>query len=336
MKILDLEKFRNNQGYIDLDSIKNKRLQPNIVGTKPKTWLLLDDGRVLFKETNPLSYEDLAHLFFAEFLEQCQLEHASYDLAILNGKRGVITPDFTKEGELLITGETLLALLKTTYEQNNIKQLVSNSIASVIEALRLINANENVINETTSTLIKGLVIDALLLETDRNPTNWSIKTDPQYFEFVKDPQNRSLLPFKQTVGKLKLAPIYDGSNIFGFNRNINDIQTKVKNIKDLSTIHSIIFNSKRSFFMNNETQNKSLIQELQFISQQYPDIIKDFIPKIINLSVDLAKDNIEAKTKKEIPFEMIVWMDIILKYNKDNILYAFQNILKEKGEERTR
>ncbi len=328
MKINDLENFRNSYGYLELDKIKDKRTQPNIVGVKPKTWLLLDDGRVLFKETNPISYEDIAHLFFAEFLEQCELEHATYDLAILNGKRGVITPDFTKEGELLITGETLLSLLKTTYDQNNINQTVSNSIGSIIEALRLINVDEKIINETKNTLIKGLIMDALLLETDRNPTNWSIKTEPKYFNFIKDPQNKSLTPFNHPINNFKLAPFYDGSNIFGLNRNVNDLQTKVRNIRDLSTIQSIILNSKRSFFMNNETQDQPLIEELKFISQHHPNIINDFIPKLMNLSVDLAKEKIEAKIKTQILVDIIIWIGIILKYNKENIIFACQDILK--------
>lgn len=334
MTISNLEELRNSNGYIDLDKIENKRMQQNIVGRKPKAWILLEDGRIMFKETYALSYEDLSQLFFAEFLEQCGLEHANYDLAIMNGKKGIITPDFTKEGELLLSGETLLNLLKTTYEQNNINQPVCNSVENIIEALRLINVNEETINETSDKLIRRLIIDAVLLETDRNSTNWSIKTTPQHFEFIKDPKNKHLLPLNETFTKLELAPVYDGSNIFGLNRSITDIQSKIKNIRDTGTIYSIISNSKRSFSMNSKTQDQPFIEELQYICQQYPDIIKDFIPKILDLSVDEAQFNIETKIKKEIPFEILIWMDKILKYNKENILYACKELLEEEKERR--
>jgi hypothetical protein len=329
MKLSDLEQFRNSNGYIDLDKIPNKVTQQNIIGRKPKAWILLDDTRILFKETNAYSYEDYSQLFFAEFLEQCGLEHADYDLAIFNGRKGVLSPDFSKEGEILISGKTLLDSLKTTYTENNIDKIVCNSVESIVDVLRLINIDEAIINTIRDNMIRTLIFDGTLLETDRNNTNWSIITSPFNFEFTKNPKNGILVPLNTQMTKVRMAPLSDGSNIFGLNRNVSDIQTKIKNIRDEGTIYSIIGNSKRALFTSSETMDQSFTQELQFVCDEYPHIIRDFIPKILSLSVDKANEKVEAKTKTETPFEILIWMDKILKYSKENVAFGCRSILDE-------
>ncbi len=304
MKTLEITQYRNENGYIDLDKIPNLVIQNNsikIEGRKPKQWIVFEDNKILFKETTPNSYEGYALLYFAEFLNQCGLEHAEYDLAILNNTMGVITPNFVKNNESLMSGESLFNLAKTIYYANGINSNLSNSVENIKEVLQLLNFEPSSIEKIVSQLIKLIIIDGLLLETDRNNTNYS---------FIIENNN------------IRLAPIYDGSNICGFNRSTNDIDSKIKNIKNFGTLHSIISNSKRSLFLDNITKEQIFIEEVRTIAKQYPQIIEEFLPKICNLNIDKATENIEKKIKNEVPHQAIIWINKILKYNTENILFA--------------
>lgn len=321
MKFFDLEELRNDEGFIDLDKINNivineyigdKKIK--IVGRRPKYWITLEDINILFKETTANSYEDYAHLFYSEFANQCGVEHAEYDRAIFRGRKGVITPNFLKKDEKLISGKVLLESAQQIYMENNMEKTPANSVEDAMDALTLFNFDIKLVREAITQLIKLDILDGVLLETDRNSTNWGIIT-------------RS--------SDVRIAPIYDGSNMCGLNRSISDINSKITSIRDLGTLQSLIFNSKRSFFLNKKTMEQPFLQEAQYICQKYPFIIENFIPKIFALNVDLAQKNIEEKIKSEIPYAVILWISKIIKYNLENLEYACGSVQPTISEEKT-
>ena len=111
MKFDDLQKMPRDNGYIILDEIHQKLYkQDELQGKNPNEWLLFEETRALFKEVPEGSFADYMELLIEELMKQGGLETAKYDLVILNGKRGVITPDFFKNGEALVLGKNFLGV----------------------------------------------------------------------------------------------------------------------------------------------------------------------------------------------------------------------------------
>ncbi len=77
-------------------------------GARNKFWF--NNYEYLFKETYSDSYEDYAELIASELANFLNISCASYDLAIYNGKKGVITKNFVNEddGNELISGTEII------------------------------------------------------------------------------------------------------------------------------------------------------------------------------------------------------------------------------------
>ena len=93
--------FGIQNGFIQKDEIEN-------TGARNKFWF--NNYGYLFKEIFEDSYEDFAELLSFEIAKELDIECASYDLAIYNGKNGVITKNFVNEeiGEELISGTEVI------------------------------------------------------------------------------------------------------------------------------------------------------------------------------------------------------------------------------------
>ena len=308
MVIEDLDKFRNGGGYIVLDNIPNPKIVLEKRGTRPKKWFVFENGKVLFKEALASSYIDYAQLFFEEFAKQSGLEVAHYDLAIYQGKKGVVSPDFLKENERLISFELFLKMGAMVAKETNANIKFNNTIEDIIKALSIQGFEDETLEKVLALLIQICLLDGLILETDRNSTNLSL--------LVKK-------------NKVEMSPFYDGSNSFGLNRSVSDIQSKVKNIRDVGTIHSIIMSAKRGLPLNNLTSDMTYMEEVEKLLALFPEITSAFIPVLLNINFDEALKNIEEKIGAEVPFECSIWVDKILKYNKENLKYVYDESFKK-------
>src|SRR5437773_9923530 len=83
------------------------------LGTKPKFWY--DGNKRLFKEIRPGTGEDWSEKVASELCGVLGVPHATYELAVWRGKRGVATETFVPEGARLVHGNELLAQLVPGY-----------------------------------------------------------------------------------------------------------------------------------------------------------------------------------------------------------------------------
>lgn len=108
--MFDIEKYREN-GEIKVDKILIDTPQEQhfeTLGARNKFWF--NDFTYLFKEIYTGTYEDYAEIIAAELADYLGLEHAEYDFATFNGKKGVVTKNFLNDdaGEVLITGKEII------------------------------------------------------------------------------------------------------------------------------------------------------------------------------------------------------------------------------------
>ena len=166
---------RNEQGFVILDD--SKEIQNNLInkGRKAKTWLSFEGNSYLFK-TDASNYEIWAELLSYELGKQCKLDMAEYDLGIYKGQYGVISKNFLNQDEFIMSGEVMLEFAQKIMYDNN-KDKVTNSIEDIIGLLKKLSAileNKYSNDKIVEPLIKMWAFDGLIMESDRNPSNWSI------------------------------------------------------------------------------------------------------------------------------------------------------------------
>ncbi|MFV0249684.1 MAG: hypothetical protein ACK5HP_01410 [Bacilli bacterium] len=277
----NLSDYRNSKGYIIIDELKDTELKLyDILGRKTKYKFNYNNKNYIFKEINQASFEDLSHVLYQELIEFWGLKSAEYDFAIYGGKRGVLTPNFLAQNEKLITGQSILNIINTTNRENSINEILTNNIADLTKAIKILNSEHNT-KDIIGSILQELVTDGVLLETDRNTTNWGYIVDYK---------------------KSKPSPFYDGSNIFGLNKSIVDIETKVKNIRDVSTMISYMNSLKRSLHFSKNTENLTFFEELNLIYDKSPAIIEELANKIIETDMESIFENLEKRTNFKIPY----------------------------------
>jgi hypothetical protein len=87
------------------------------MGSKPKFWFDHPEwGKCLFKAARPSSGEDWSEKLAEQLAEWLGLPHATYELALWRGERGIVTSRITSEAERLVHGNELLIELDPDYE----------------------------------------------------------------------------------------------------------------------------------------------------------------------------------------------------------------------------
>jgi len=194
----ELKEYKNEYGYINLDDIINDEteFEREVRGNpeRDKKWFNTSDGKVMFKANSGFNmYAQYSELICCELAKQVGLEAAEYDLAIHNVQLGVITKNFCKPGEEVLTINELIG-----EEQNGGRALDNIDIDFVFTALiqKLYDDgyDEKTADECILQLRKQMIFDIFVIETDRHTENLS-------FIIGKD----------EITGNptIRLAPMYD-------------------------------------------------------------------------------------------------------------------------------
>lgn len=211
----ELKKYKNEYGYINMDEImdENTNFEREVRGNpeRDKKWFSTADGRVMFKANSEFNkYSQYSELICCELAKQVGLEAAEYDLAMHNGQLGVITRNFCKPGEEVLTVNELIG------EEPNSEKSVDNIDISyvfegLIKKLHDDGYDEQMADECILQLKKQMLFDIFVMETDRHTENLS-------FIIGRD----------EVTGKpyIRLAPMYDTETALG----LDDINLMEENV----------------------------------------------------------------------------------------------------------
>ena len=299
---------RDTLGRIILDDYE--LMDYNIIGRKEKQWLSKNNQKYLFK-TNAINYEIYAEMIAAELAKQCGFETASYDLAIYQGKTGIVTPSFLNFGDIIINGENYLEGAKEIAAQNNIiLDFKENSIENILNAVALQDPNSDIFSILKS-LFQMFCFDLLILESDRNKTNWSMIRDIN--------------------GNLRVAPIYDCSTMARLN---TDVESLVKRIYSIDQIYNITDKINFSLKLTNNGSD-NYFEEFSKLCEMYPKDVKDIIEQIKKLDIDKAFSDIETRVNKdlndknfEIPIWIKIWCNKAIGTRQKELINLYNNNLK--------
>ncbi len=300
--------MRNKLGYLNVSDYTPKK-DLFVRGRKEKIWLEKDNELYLFK-TGGSFYESLAEVIASEFAKQCEIETAEYDLAEYNGKLGVITKNFLKKDEIIISGDVINEhVIKIMNENNlNFENYDKHSIESIVMALNLFTSN-HLTNKILSDLIKMWVIDGALMESDRNSTNWSL---------IKN----------YRTGDYRLAPIYDSSTIARLNNNVDSF---INNLYDDHIIYKLTNDIKEALSFDNENDEENFLSQFDRFCEKFPEYAELAMEAVNKINVDEVLENLENKLSDSeknhenvIPYKLGLWLRKSISFRVEDMKFIYK------------
>lgn len=208
-----LSYFSSGKVSINLDELmyyKKKFLDKSQKNGKRNKITLCNDN-LIYKEGKVNSYEAEAEVFSFQLMKKLEIEAAECYLSNYLGNKGIITKNFINENQLFYDGTHIIDLYLNYLEIGQLiyNEFIIHNIEEITEynnlddLLMIFENLEYLTGLNFCSLIDDLKkvysVDMLLLQSDRNSNNWGILYD-------------------KTTSKIKLAPLFDNSNIFGFNK----------------------------------------------------------------------------------------------------------------------
>ena len=159
------------------------------MGSKSKRWVKLPDDSQpwLFKlsreSAGVITGEHWAEKLAAEVAHLLGVSHARVDLARLDGQWGALCRKFdalASDDTELVHGNDLLAGLVMGYDRHKQRKQSDHTVANVLRAIGTLFADEAERDRALTMLAGYLVLDALILNTDRHHENWGVlrRVDP--------------------------------------------------------------------------------------------------------------------------------------------------------------
>lgn len=177
LKYEELKKYRNEEGYIDLDKVLTKDVdaQREVRGytKRQKDWIELSDTKILVKtNTEEFENDSWSEMISTELAKQAGIECAEYDLVSYKNEKGIISKNICKAGEELITVNDLVGTGPTNEEypdSTDIYYIFDN----LEERLKEDGVKEEDIDKCMLSLRKQMLFDIYVMETDRHTENIS-------------------------------------------------------------------------------------------------------------------------------------------------------------------
>ena len=242
----------------------------------------------IFKEIRKGSYEDYCELFCEEVFRRFNLYPSFYDLAILNNKRGVITYDFIKYKKYISAKDLIAEIINSNNINDIMKYNNYNSLVNIIfEYCRKYNLNINNLDSQLNRIKKMMIIDIILLQSDRNPNNYGF--------MVSD--------------KLELSRVFDNSNAMSSNHIDRNpyINRPLLTVNNSSDCYYEELQKNKDFYREiimytnyiEDNIEDIFISMENKISYKIPATVKKYIKNIIKNNIDkIKKHNIELVKKK--------------------------------------
>lgn len=147
------------------------------MGTKRKFWYRDPDTKNewLFKYPRERTGEHWAEKIAAEVAGALGVDHATAELAVFEGHKGVALRSFVSHGEELVHGNQLMEIAVDSYNPEAGFRYKRHSLANIWECLGLLSRLTESDLPTTKRLFAGyLLLDAVVGNTDRHHENWGI------------------------------------------------------------------------------------------------------------------------------------------------------------------
>jgi len=160
---------------------------PEPLGSKRKFWFQNEASiTCLFKEARQDTGEDWSEKVACELSRLLGLPHVDYDLAVWQGRRGVLCPTCVPADGQLVHGNELLAELIPGYPRQQFFRVSQHTLENVLAILQ--SGEIKVpsgwtpfagVDEAVDVFVGYLMFDAWIANTDRHHENWALVVRPK-------------------------------------------------------------------------------------------------------------------------------------------------------------
>lgn len=306
-----IESCRGKSGFINLNKLENYKEKGDIVeGSNAKAWFNVDGVRFLFKEYNSL-LPAYGEVLYSKVAKLCEVNCASYDFAIYNGKVGTISYDFLKENTAyynFLELTTQFGDTKFTLDEikNNRDLLILynnryNNLLSIKELLKnIFNINDKDCELVELELIKMFCLDALFWHEDRRLWNYGVVVD-------------------ENSDSMCLAPCHDNSHVLRLEKGEEYIESVIFELIGGNSLENIV----GEYDFGSE-ENDSIAQLLSFY-EGCNEKAREEIEKIIS-NVDIEKEVENLNLMCKIGDITRLWVKAVLNYRQSSILNGIESV----------
>ncbi len=241
------------------------------LGSKPKFWVSLSDGRWLFKVARPNTGEDWAEKVAAELAKHLDIEAADVELATYVDLRGCVSRNFIslQKGEALIHGNELLASKVSGYDKTKIMKQSDHTVDNIIAAVAHF-AKPDVARQMLLRLSEYMVFDALIGNTDRHHENWGF---------------RFKLGHADDEFPLSVAPSFDHASSLG--RECLDERCE-KILRENKVAEYVRAGRGGVYWLATDAKGASPLKLVELASAKYPKYFAPALDKLCKLNEDDA------------------------------------------------
>ncbi len=310
--------FNINKHIFDLDEILYIKPEYFDKSLGKRNKLFLFDNQIIFKEKKAYSLENFSEVFCYHFFKKLDINNAEYYFSKYKNVDGVVTNNFINSEEIFIDGTKIIDAYLTYVETGKVKFNTENKhdiefitrYNNIDDLKRIFEYFSSIYNIDLNIIINSLkkifVIDLLFFQSDRNPYNWGILIN-------------------KTNNRAQLAPLYDNSNIFNFNKP--DVLIKmIKNKDNEKLIYSLAMENNPTLLQLHKGEDLFMPKSL-LIENIDDDEIIQFMKELIKKIDSYGLENLVNEIINDFPKKMEnnMFKNLIIKLLNVNI-----SLIKEK------
>lgn len=268
-------------------------------GRKSKKTFVKNDKEYIFKY-DLTNFEVYAELIAEQIGKQMDIDMAHYLLAEYNGTIGVLTPNFLKAEDKIMSIDYFKDFVeKMSLENNVVLNIKEHSVFNIINAASVFDASIDASNLFLS-LAKRWVFYGLIMESDKNPTN---------------------IAFIKRGAKIILSPDYDNSSMARLNENIDLFLDSLKS--GATDIYHYTDHIKQALTMfNNGSEN--FLEEFKIFCEKYSYEACEIMKSLLKVDIEDAISEVEHLNKCSIPWSVRYWIKkvIVARFNDIKNIYV--------------
>lgn len=346
MKLEELEKYRNQDGRIDIDKIEEEfdfQKIPEVRGAsnKDKDWFKLDDCDILIRTENLLDegvlYTTYAELIFEELAKQVDIPCAHYDLIKYKGKNGVLSKNVAENNENLVSMKDLLECSERKHDIGDDQNI---HIEDAFSSFRTLyrdygDFSKEDYKKLCNDFANMAIFDIYTMSTDRHAENCGILYNGKNARVAPMFDNECSLMLDSRQDKIQRL-LKDRLSLISYTElecqkiylSYDDEDEVTESDSQISKlINDMLANSQADITENSDWQNT--IYNLSELGDEQLDFIKRCDEK---LNITEAIKSVEARIKMKLPEELCEFVEAAFNSRKE--LIREELMLDEIEEER--
>lgn len=331
MKLSDLENYRKNDGYINIDETgfvarpEDREIRGSI--EREKDWMSLEGTNVLlrtelFKDDEEKKFCTYAELIFEELAKQVDFPCAHYDLIEYKSKKGVLSRDVRNgANEEFYTLADIIGNPNEDLGSSSVPTNFEDVILGIKELLKKNELYKEDVLELSKDFAKMLILDTFCMSTDRHIENCGVIIEPS----ESGKKHIRFAPVFDNECSLMLdIPIYELEELSKSDVRLNrrqDVQeplialSEENSYDDMSSWQNMIeFLSEKDEFLDFAT----LCSEKLDISKAIEEVEHRTGAKIPTLAKDIATRSFEMR-KDAIREALLLDLNIEMEEKHENI-----------------